>query len=170
MTLPDGRLYFPAEARKLNPNFSQIRNRTFDAESFYNALQAQLRRRFDRGFQFQIGYTFSKSIDDSSNFFGVNESDNAMPLPLNGNPRFNRGLSGHDVRHYVVGSGVWEIPGPREGPARRWLAGWQVNLIATYASGLPFSARLGYDAASGPTWRPVPAPTRSPGTRCAGST
>ncbi|HXG33638.1 MAG TPA: TonB-dependent receptor [Bryobacteraceae bacterium] len=154
VTLPDGRLYFPAEARKLNPNFSQIRNRTFDAESFYNALQAQLRRRFDRGFQFQIGYTFSKSIDDSSTFFGVNESDNAMPLPLNGNPRFNRGLSGHDVRHYVVGSGVWEIPGPRQGPARRWLAGWQVNLIATYASGLPFSARLGYDAARTKTTRP----------------
>lgn len=154
VTLADGRLLFPADARKINPNFSQIRNRTFDAESFYNALQAQLRRRFSRGLQAQLAYTFSKSIDDSSNFFTATESDNALPLPLNGNPRFNRGLSAHDVRHYVVGSGTWEIPGPRQGLARALLAGWQAGLVATYASGLPFSARLGYDAARTKTTRP----------------
>jgi hypothetical protein len=77
-----------------------------------------------------------------------------MTLPFNGNPRFNRGLSGHDVRHYVVGNGTWEIPGPRNGWPRSVLAGWQAGLIATYASGVPFSARLGYDAARTKTARP----------------
>jgi hypothetical protein len=154
VTLADGRLYFPADGRKLNPNFSQVRNRTFDAESFYHALQTQLRRRFQRGLQFQLAYTFSKSIDDSSNFFTVTEADNGMTLPIDGNPRFNRGLSAHDVRHYLVGNGTWEIPGPRGGPARALLGGWQAGLIGTYASGLPFSARLGYDAARTKTTRP----------------
>lgn len=151
--LSDGRLFFPADGARLNPNFSQIRSRTFDAESFYHGLQTQLRRRFGQRFQGQLSYTFSKSIDDSSNFFLATESDNAMALPLNGSPRFNRGLSAHDVRHYVAASGAWQLPQSGGGAARAVLRGWQIGVIATYASGLPFSARLGYDAARTKTAR-----------------
>ncbi len=151
--LADGRLFFPADGARLNPHFSQIRNRTFDAESFYHGLQTQLRRRFSGGLQGQLAYTFSKSIDDSSNFFLATEGDNAMALPLNGSPRFNRGLSAHDVRHYLVGSGTWQVPRPAGGVARTLFGEWQLGVIATYASGLPFSARLGYDAARTKTAR-----------------
>jgi len=152
--LEDGRLFFPAGARKLNPNFSQIRDRRFEAHSFYHALQAQLRRRLSRGLFGQLAYTFSKSIDDSSIFFSVTEADNAIALPLNGHPRFNRGLSGHDVRHQLSASGTWVLPAPAQGAARLIFGGWQAGLIAVYSSGVPFSARLGYDAARTLTTRP----------------
>jgi hypothetical protein len=145
--LEDGRLFFPAGGRKMNPNFSQIRDRRFEAHSFYHALQAQLRRRFSRGLAAQLAYTFSKSIDDSSIFFTMTESDNGISLPLNGHPRFNRGLSGHDVRHQLSASGTWAFPSPGRPRVRLLFGGWQAGLIAVYSSGVPFSARLGYDAA-----------------------
>jgi hypothetical protein len=145
--LPDGKLYFPAGAQRLNPVFSQIRNRTFDAHSFYHGFLGQLRRRWGGSFQGQLSYTFSKSIDDSSSFLATAESDNAIMLPANVSPRFNRGLSSHDVRQALSANGLWSLPSPTPKAAKPVLGGWQLGVIMTYASGLPFSARLGYDAA-----------------------
>jgi len=66
---------------------------------------------------------------------------------VNGRPRFNRGLSAHDVRHYFVANAVWELP-IANGPGwRRILGGWQLSPLLTLASGQPTSARMGYDAA-----------------------
>ncbi|MCW5977639.1 MAG: TonB-dependent receptor [Bryobacteraceae bacterium] len=149
----DGRLFFPASAPRINPLFGQLRNRTFDAHSFYHGLQTQFRQRFARGFQSIIGYTFSKSIDDSSDFFTQTQSDNYISIPLNGNPRFNRGLSGHDVRHAFVASFTWELPGPRTRLLGAVFGGWQMGGITSYASGTPFSVRLGYDGAQTKTSR-----------------
>jgi hypothetical protein len=169
VTLPDGRLLFPANGKRINPVFGQIRNRTFDASSFYHGLQTWFRRRMPGGLQLQLSYSFSKSIDDSSNFYNDLEGANAALLPLNGNPKFNRGLSSHDVRHYAVASGTWELPF-REGPGwRRILGGWHLAGIGTYASGLPMSAWVGYDAARTQTSESGPAagqrPDLAPGVR-----
>jgi hypothetical protein len=147
VTLPGGSLFFPEGGKRINPVFAQIRNHTFDAHSFYHGLQTWFRRRMSRGLQMQVSHTFSKSIDDSSNFRSDNEGANGGVLPLNGHPKFNRGLSGHDVRHYAVANGTWEFP-LREGRGwRRILGGWQLGGIVTYASGLPTTALLNYDAA-----------------------
>ena len=146
-TLPDGRLFFPEDGTRINPVFSRIRNHSYDAHSFYHALQTRLYRRVGHGFQAQLSYGFSKSIDDSSNFIDNDEAANGAMLPVDGSPRFNRGLSGHDIRHHLTVSGTWEVP-VRDG--RRWrrlLGGWQLGGILTSASGMPTSALLEYDAA-----------------------
>jgi len=146
-TLPDGRLFFPEDGENINSAFGRIRDRRFEASSYYHALNTQFRRRFAKGLLGQISYSFSKSIDDSSNFFSTTEGANSISLPVNGLPRFNRGLSAHDVRHYFVASGVWELP-VTDGPGwRRVFGGWQASPIVTYAAGQPTTARLGYDAA-----------------------
>ena len=145
--LADGRLFFPEDGRNINQVFGRIRDRRFEADSSYHALNARLNRRFTSGLQGQISYSYSKSIDDSSNFFSTTEGANSISLPVNGLPRFNRGLSAHDVRHYFVASAVWELP-LREGRGwRRVLGGWQLSPLLTLASGQPTTARLGYDAA-----------------------
>lgn len=145
--LPDGRLFFPEDGQNINSVFGRIRDRRFEASSYYHALNTQFRRRFAQGLLGQISYSYSKSIDDSSNFFSTTEGANAIALPINGQPRFNRGLSAHDVRHYFVASGVWELPAA-DGPGwRRVFGGWQASPIVTYASGQPTTARMGYDAA-----------------------
>jgi outer membrane receptor protein involved in Fe transport len=144
---PDGRLFFPADGRKMNPRYSIIRVRGFDAQSSYHGLALRLERRWNAGLQLAGSYVFSKSIDDSSNYLSISEAANTGALPLNGNPRFNRGLSGHDVRQALVINGVWSIPFRGARVAQAILGGWQASAIATFNSGLPTSAWLGYDGA-----------------------
>lgn len=147
VTQPDGRVFFPAGGRVINPNFGVIRNRRFDADSFYHGLQTWLIHRLSRGLQFQATYTFSKSIDDSSNFSSSSEASNRGLLPFDGSARFNRGLSGHDVRHYFTLSGYWELPFRPASAWRHVFGGWQLGGIITAASGTPTTVWLGYDAA-----------------------
>ncbi len=143
----DGRLFWPANQRTVNAVFGQIRDRRFDAESSYHGLQNTFRLRMYRGLQVQATYTFSKSIDDSSNFYAGSEAPNRGFLPLNGSPRFNRGLSGHDVRHYATMSGTWDLPIADGAGVRKVFGGWQVGAISILGSGLPMTVWLGPDAA-----------------------
>ena len=167
----DGRLRFPSDGTRINPAFGEIRNWTYDAHSFYHGLQSSVRRRLSHGLQMQWTYSFSKSIDDSSNFFSGAEADNRGMLPLNGSPKFNRGLSGHDVRHYATASGTWEIPVPERAPVGGALRGWQLGGVMTYSSGMPTTVWLAYDAArtqtrqtgAGASQRPDLAPGASGG-------
>ena len=147
ITLPDGRLYFPEDAERVNPAFERIRERQFNAHSFYHGLQTHIRRRMNRGIQVLGSYTFSKSIDDSSLFFNMNEAASGALMPVNDSPKFNRGRSAHDIRHYAAATGTWEIPFLEGSGIRRLLVGWQLGGILRCASGLPTTPWLEYDAA-----------------------
>ncbi|MHC4216398.1 MAG: outer membrane beta-barrel protein, partial [Planctomycetota bacterium] len=154
VTLPDGRLFFPEDGQKVNSELGMIRDRLFEGHSFYHGLQLEYVHRWDRGFHLQGSYTFSKSIDDSSNTFAQTESANSIGVPLNGNPRFNRGLSNHHLKHRVIANTGWLLPSPLDpGFTSAIFGGWQVGLIAVYTSGLPFTASLDYDAAQTGTTR-----------------
>jgi hypothetical protein len=80
-------------------------------------------------------------------FFSYSESSNSMALPISGYPKFFRAPSSYDVRHSLAVSATWDLPSPGERAARLMFGGWRVSAIASYASGFPMSARLGYDAA-----------------------
>lgn len=147
ITLPDGRLYFPAGGARLNPNFGVIRDRLFEGQSFYHSLQAGWERSSRSGTRLSTAYLFSKSIDDDSATFSQSESENSIGLPVTGNSRFNRGLSNHDQRHNFVASLTAPLPAPASSSLRPLLRGWLVSSIATAASGNPFTATLAYDAA-----------------------
>jgi hypothetical protein len=153
--LPDGRLYFPEDGERINSYFGQIRNRTFEGHSFYNALQSELRWDIGDSSDLLVAYTFSRSIDDSSTTFAQTEAANAIGIPVNGDVRINRGLSNHDQRHRFSTSLLWNLPSPdHNGWLRRILGDWRMTLVGTYSSGLPFSATLRYDAARTGTARP----------------
>lgn len=154
VTLPDGRLFFPAGGAKQNRNFGMIRDRLFEGHSFYQSLQAGWQRRWRSNTQFGVSYVFSKSIDDDSNSFAQSESENSIGIPVTGNSRFNRGLSNHDVRHHLVTNFTAQLPSPQWGPARHLLGGWSAAAIVTAASGTPFTAAIAYDAARTRTLRP----------------
>jgi len=153
--LPDGRLYFPEDGERINAHFGQIRNRTFEGHSFYNAFQSELRWRVGDSSDLLVAYTFSRSIDDSSTTFAQTEAANAIGIPVNEDVRINRGLSNHDQRHRLSASFLWDLPSPdRDGWLRGILGDWRMTLVGTYSSGLPFSATLRYDAARTGTSRP----------------
>jgi hypothetical protein len=117
------------------------------AQSSYNALQASLTKRFERGVQFLASYTWAKSIDNASgqgggagvggviNPGGVGETSGVLGNQRDN--RANRGVSDFDRTHRFVLSGLWELPGPKDGLAKTLLGGWQVAGIVTAMSGLP---------------------------------
>ncbi len=120
--------------------------------STYHAAQVALNRRFSNGLAFLASYTFSKSLDYVSSFnvagsaprLVAGENDLAQnPFDL----KAEHGPSLFDARHRFVLSGSYEIPFPRGAPrvARMFLADWQMNTIANFSSGTPFTV---YDSAN----------------------
>jgi len=117
------------------PVFSSIYAQDTIANSAYNSLQASLEHRFSNGLQFEIAYTFSKSIDGASSF------ENSLKPICNGvlnNFSCNRSLSLFDARQRLVISYLWQIPVPKyTGAKGRLLDGWAVSGITSFQSGFP---------------------------------
>jgi len=124
-----------------NPDhFSAVYFAVPDVNTNYNALLARLQRRFSNGLQFDLNYRFSKSIDNSSFEAPCGCTNQTFPV----DQRQERGPSDFDVKHYFVGSTVWEVPFLRE--QKDWtgklLGGWQVSGIVTWHSGFPWTPRI----------------------------
>lgn len=117
------------------------------AQSSYNSLQTSLTKRFSQGVQFLASYTWAKSIDNASGLGGgagiggvINPGGVGETVGVLGNQldnRANRGVSDFDRTHRFVLSGLWELPGPKDGLAKSVLGGWQIAGIVTLMSGLP---------------------------------
>ena len=135
----------PANFFVANPNAAGITLLGNDSSSNYHALQAEVRRRFSRGFQFQADYTFSKALGDARDAFGNNQSDLTSFRTLR-NKRLDYSRSNQDQTHRFVANGLYELP---FGNGRRWLAdtngvvdrligGWTLGSIITWQSRPPF--------------------------------
>ena len=130
-----------------DPRFDDIDLLESRANSNYNALQARFQQRLSRGFSTLASYTWSKSIDDASNFFSSAGDPN---FPQNSyNVAAERGRSNFDVRHRLSVSYSYALP---FGKGRQYLAndgwvstalgGWETYGIITLQSGRPFTVAL----------------------------
>lgn len=120
------------------PVFSSIFAQDTIANSNYNSMQVSLEKRMSRGFQFQVSYTWSKSIDDASSF------ENILKPICN---RCNRSLSLFDARNRIVFSYLWELPIPKyQGAKGKFLNGWAVSGIDSFQSGFPVRIQSSDDA------------------------
>lgn len=113
----------------------------------YNALQASIQHRQSNGLEYQLHYTYGKSLtNNAGNYFGtpgVNGPDsfaqNAYDLSADYGP------SNYDVRHSLVGTIVYSLPfgqGRKFGSSWKrgvdeFLGGWQLSGTAFLSSGLP---------------------------------
>lgn len=102
--------------------------------SIYHAGQARLMRRFSRNMSFNILYTYSKSIDDSSTFGGVGNvvAQNAFDLSA------ERGLSSFDRRHVLNLNYVLSTPVE----SSWWRRNWTLSGSMLLESGTPLTARI----------------------------
>jgi hypothetical protein len=102
--------------------------------SIYHAGQLRFMRRFSRNMSFNILYTLSKSIDDSSTFGGVGNvvAQNAYDLSA------ERGLSSFDRRHVLNFNYVLSTPTQ----ASWWRRNWTLSGSMLLESGTPLTARL----------------------------
>lgn len=142
--LPPGLPFVP----RPDPRFDDIDLLESRANSAYHALQARFQQRLSRGLSTLASYTWSKSIDDASNFFS-SAGDPNFPQDSY-NLRGERGRSNFDVRQRLSVSYSYDLPFGKGraylADARGWLgtllSGWQSYGIVTLQSGRPFTVAL----------------------------
>jgi hypothetical protein len=137
----------PLTSQTLNPNFGRISATLWQANSFYDAMQADITKRVSHGFEFHGAYTWGKSIDTLS----ATEADDVFPNGLFNqlffDQRTTRGLSDFNVAQTFVLSFTWEVPGPAsDSKFPHWaLGGWQLGGLYKISTGQPFTSILGGD-------------------------
>lgn len=124
------------------PGFRVINSLSDIAYSNYNSLQVSAQRSA-ANLTFQIGYTFSKALDDASGGGGFY----AGPPEDSRNLRRDYGRSTFDLRHRFTITYAWRIPAVTG--ARPWLhtltTDWQLNGITTLQTGGPLNITLPFD-------------------------
>ncbi len=121
--------------------FGDVNAQVSDGNSVYHAGNFELKKRFSNNFQFLGSYTWSKSIDDSSDL-------QTLLLPQDANNLANdRSLSLFDQRHRFVFSGVLASPDSwRSGSGmQRFFSDFIVAPIFEMSSGRPFNILTGVD-------------------------
>lgn len=125
-----------------NPNTGVADLLTNSARYRYNALQAEIRRRFAQGLQLQANYTFQKTLTDTG---GVGQTNFDPLLDIN-QPELEYQRADYDATHVFNFNGIYELPfgkGRRflnsGGFAGRIFGGWELTSIVRISSGAPFS-------------------------------
>ncbi len=121
-------------------------------KSYYNAAEFTLRHPFSHGLQFDVNYTFSKSIDWGSDAERTSEFSNGVALASSEiqnswKPYLNRAVSDFDTRSLLTIDWLYQLPfgrdfhslGASNHLVEALIGGWQSSGIFRTTSGLPFS-------------------------------
>jgi hypothetical protein len=119
--------------------FSDMPANFSNGSSVYHGLTANLRKRFSRNYEMLVSYTWSHTIDDST--------DLQSPLSPqdNYNPSAERSNSTFDQRHRFVLSGVYQSGHLGSGFVRHLFSDWTLAPTIEVASGRPFNIITGDD-------------------------
>ena len=124
---------------QVNPALGTIRYIYWNASSNYNGLNVNLDKRFSHGFQGQIAYTFSKSLDNTSQTIAGDTFANGINSPWWFLPQAFYGPSDFNVQHTLTINALYTLPTPKSwsGALKEALAGWELGGIFSYNSGTP---------------------------------
>ncbi len=131
-----------AEERLKISNAISFTYEASDANSIYNSARVNLMRRFSRGTSFNLGYIFSKAIDDASTF-GGGVAQNDLDI------RAERSLSNFDHRHVV--NATYLVTSPvghnsrllaHHGFASKILEDWTLSGSLQAQTGAPLNPRV----------------------------
>ncbi len=126
-------------------------------KSNYNGLQVTLSKKSGHGVQFDLNYTYSKSIDITSGAtrLGFSSSTNVgapgSRLVNAWSPRQRRAISDFDTTHQINANWIVELP---FGKGKRFasgsgsvldalVGGWQLSGLTRWTSGFPFTVDNG---------------------------
>jgi len=109
--------------------------------SWYNALTLNLSKRFSKGFELLSSYTFSHSIDDSTDLQSPLEPQDSRF------PKLERANSVNDQRHRWVTSAVFQSPSAKsgDGALQHFIGDFTLSPIVEFSSGRPFNIITGED-------------------------
>lgn len=123
----------------INPALAQNDTYASIGNSTYNGLTASLTKRYSANFQGQINYTWSKALDDVTDFNSQFASFFPTRLYL------ERGISAYNVGQNFVANAVYSSPfkaGPGHSLLSRSLADMTLSPIVFLRSGIPFDIRV----------------------------
>ena len=115
------------------PGYQSIDLFDNSAVSSFHSLQTRVERRFQAGLNLLAAYTWSKSIDDATDFASDDPSEHVLNSR---NRQLQRAVSSFDVPHRFTAAFNYQLPVP---VWKSFLGGWQVNGIVTVQSGQPFT-------------------------------
>jgi hypothetical protein len=132
-----------------SPQFSSLFAWRSVGNSAYNAAQFSLRHRA-YGLEFDLNYTYSKSIDMGSNAERISEFEGfglGSQIINSWFPQQNRAISDFDTRQIVNANWVYQLPfghGKKFGGGMGWFAngvfgGWTISGLWRWSTGYPFS-------------------------------
>jgi hypothetical protein len=121
-----------------NRGVNQMLQQQASSYASHHGLQLGLERRFQDGFQLQVSYTFSRTVNEASQVNGLygNDGNGVSYYPQ---PSLYRGLAAYHVANVFSTSGVWQLPfgNNMDGAAGKILGGWQLSGIISLADGPP---------------------------------
>ncbi len=121
--------------------FNSVDAQASNGNSWYNALTVNLSKRFSKGFEILSSYTWSHSIDDSTDLQSTLEPQDSRF------PQLERSNSDNDQRHRWVTSAVFQTPAAAQGHSffRNLGGDITVSPIVEVSSGRPFDVITGED-------------------------
>jgi len=133
---------------RLNPSYDAIDQLENEASSSYHGLTLTVNRRLANEFELLASYTFSKAIDDASDFSESPQN----PYDL----KSERALSLNDQRQHLALSALFDLPfgeenevrngRASENPLTRVLSNIEIAPILTIGSGRPVDPLTGFDS------------------------
>jgi len=127
-----------------NPAFGAIRTQENTRTSAYHGLIIDLNKRMSHHVQFHGGYTFSKLISSTEDFYGPSEPGDPR------NIRAERGLSYNDARHAANFGLIFDSAKLTGMSVAKYLFNdWQLGLQGNLHSGQPYDVSTGFASFSG---------------------
>ena len=127
------------------PQTSSIYVQSSIGTSNYNALQLSVRQALRYGLEYDVNYTYSKSMDEGSD--PEQNGTSGSPIINTFGQRQMYGVSDYDVRHNLTANYTVPLPFGKGAPflnmgglLGRLIGGFQLNGVVHYSSGFPFSA------------------------------
>ncbi len=122
--------------------WSDVDPQVSTGNSIYHALTVTVTKRFSHGVELLSSWTYSHSIDDSTDLSTlIAPQDNSFP-------QLDRGNSDFDQRHRWITSAVFQSPYQQSdtGFWKKFLANFTVAPIVELSSGRPYNLLIGYDS------------------------
>jgi hypothetical protein len=142
---------FPSNFFVVNPTIGLLAGiqgvslTTNDVDTWYDAMQLELRRRFSAGLLLQMSYTWSKSL---TTLYASSQNSLGQPLTLRPeNEALEKYRAPQDIEHSFKANWIYELPfgrgkwfgGGANGLTNHLIGGWEWHGTARIQSGRPFA-------------------------------
>ncbi|MGB6472136.1 MAG: TonB-dependent receptor [Candidatus Acidiferrales bacterium] len=137
-----GSLGLPTGFAGVQVPWSDVDPQVSTGNSIYNAFTLTVTKRFSRGFQLLSSWTYSHSIDDSTDLSTlISPQDNSFPA-------LERANSDFDQRHRWITSAVFQSPSYPGDSAmwKKFVSKFTIAPIVELSSGRPYNLLIGYDS------------------------